>query len=882
MLSPPAYSLIGVQLEWPSSNGAIRSVDVAEEHAYIGDADGRLHWYKIYADGWLLEHSVHLSRSRPVERIVVLKSVGLILTLCGVCVLTELNVSFFRYPSLSPTSLAPIRGVVGVVLDDAGTSEGYVSLCLLRKRSISVFMVEPNAWGPVCDIPLPRGAVIARRFNEIVCLATPTDYAVVNLDTGEQTHIGLPISQATSEPSAQVRPSIIPLEDSGSCCFLITSHSENGTFGAFVRPNGEPVDRLLEWTVHPRALVLDSPFLCALLRNDTLVIHNIHSLEHIQTIEAPRSARSLQGIPPICGNDFTEPARVLLYGKHELHMLVRASKQALAVEIAQQGNLSLASVLLSECDDSEATSRAALSLALVHIRNARFTVATPLVVRAGLNPRDLLSRFERFRALVPEPSAMLTQIDTIEEIVRNNLSLNYPTLSGDPAVGELSASLLERAYAMLVAVIEHADDAASQSAMLELALERNPTAPAHTVERYLDRCLPSSCEILARHGRHCLLARLYERLGRKEEALDLYVRVYDQVIVDVDSVPLTHIATLSQETNDAQRGLWVAKHDSVLGTRVLMEIDLGGDVVPTLDALTAIDGCAADGLLEYAAIKRGAINLHNRLFIRLAAQHGEAEFNGDGTFAEHAARASPTRLKLSLLAEYSRGIDLRAALAEFDSGSFAYERAIVLARLGEFKGALNILVLELNDTLSAETLCKHARVMPHEDAVRLAREAQIDMYESLVWPSRCADAVQRESLTRYLCDVYLDNTGCREAARRLINGNPSLFDPMHIIDKIPPSWPVSDLYEFIHQALYRQGIRLRKAQSVKALAYAQNIAAAESQWRIVRYVIANSSMGGVLEESTEVPQGTTNPQHDTDAILPLPSDEKDDARTDEK
>ena len=881
MLSPPVYSLIGVQLEWPSSNGAIRSVDVADEQAYIGDADGRLHWYKIYADGWLLEHSVHLSRSRPVERVVVLKSVGLVLTLCGVCVLTELNVSFFRYPSLSPTSLAPIRGVVGVVLDDAGTSEGYVSLCLLRKRSISVYMVEPNAWGPVCDIPLSRGAVIARRFNEIVCLATPTDYAVLNLDTGEQTHIGLPISQATSEPSAQVRPSIIPLEDSGSCCFLITSHSENGTFGAFVRPNGEPVDRLLEWIVHPRALALDPPFLCALLRNDTLVIHNIHSLEHIQTIEAPRSARSLQGIPPICGNDFTEPARVLLHGKHELHMLVRASKQGLAVELAQQGKLSRASVLLGECDDSIATSRAAWSLALVHIRNARFTVAAPLVVRAGLDPRDLLSRFERFRALVPGPSA-LTQIDTVEGIVRNNLSLNYPTLSGDPAVAELSASLLERAYAMLVAVIERADDGASQSALLELALERNPTAPAHTVERYLYRCLPSSCEILARHGRHFLLARLYERLGRKEEALDLYVRVYDQVITDVDSVPLAHIATLSQAMNDAQRGLWVAKHDSVLGTRVLTEIDLGGDVLPTLDALAAIDGRAADGLLEYTAIKRGAIYLHNRLFTRLAAQREEVEFNGDGTFAEHAARGSPTRLKLSLLAEYSRGIDLRAAIAEFNSGSFAYERAIVLARLGEFKGALDILVLELNDTFSAETLCKHARVLPLEDAVRLARETHIDMYESLVWPNRCADAVQRESLTRYLCDVYLDNTGYREPARRLINGNPSLFDPMHIIDKIPPSWPVSDLYEFIHQALYRQGVRLREAQSVKALAYAQNIAASESQWRIVRYVIANSSMGGVLEENTEVPQETTNHQRDTGARLSLPSDEKDDARTDEK
>lgn len=79
----PAYAPAGVQLEWPPDNGTIRSIDVAEDNAYVGDAEGRLHWYTVGADGWHLERTTRLSRSRAVERVVVLRSVRLVLALCG-------------------------------------------------------------------------------------------------------------------------------------------------------------------------------------------------------------------------------------------------------------------------------------------------------------------------------------------------------------------------------------------------------------------------------------------------------------------------------------------------------------------------------------------------------------------------------------------------------------------------------------------------------------------------------------------------------------------------------------------------------------------------------------------------------------------------------
>ncbi|WFD35730.1 hypothetical protein MCUN1_002591 [Malassezia cuniculi] len=778
------------------------------------------------------------------------------------------HVSFFKYPSLAPASLPHIRGVLDVVLDEAGMSDGYASLCLLRRRSVSLIMVERHAWGTVRDIQLTQGAVIARRFNESLCFATATDYAVLDLDSGKTASIGLPISQATKEPSAKVRPSIVPVAHGNTCAFIITSHSENGTFGAFVQQNGEPTDRLLEWPAHPRALALEFPYLCALLRNDTLVVHDVRTMAHVQTTAVSADARFLSQVAPIHSDALHEPACILMCEKEKVHVLYRASSHGIALELASAGRLQQAADMLVE--DNKATAAAALDIAMIHIRNARFTPATPLLVKADVDADQLISRFERFSSLVAAPRAEWAAVPTVEEIITTNLSNNYPTLKDDITVRELGESLLRRAYDMLLETLQHTSSAAAHTVIVELMLDKDASVAADILKPHLERCLPSCVAVLGQHNRHVLQARLLERLGSEKDALRIYCDVYDGVLDDVDSVELAHIAGLARGSH--AHGLWLAKHDPRLGVQQLMHAD--GNVLHTLDSLAAIDVDAADELLEHVAITKGVVSLHMRLFHRFVDKSTCEKYHGKRTFAEFAAAAAPMRLKLAILLEYSRGIDLRAALPALQD--FEYERSIVLSRLGEYKEALGVLV-DLGDTASAELLCRHLRVLPRGLSTQLS-STRCPAYSSLVTQSESENATLSQQLFRHLLKQYLCKPDdYRDAAARLLNENPALFDPMHILDSVPSSWPITQLYPFMRHSLIQHDAQLRRAQAVKALAYAQNLAAAESHWRIVR------SMGGVLEESAD----GTYPDHTAavageDAGFKLADEKRASVRTDEK
>lgn len=844
----------------------VRSVDVAGSNAYVGDSDGLIHWYEIRSGEWHWKREIQLSQSRAVERIVVFAHLGLVAVLC------ESNVTFLRYPALTQTSLAPIRTVVEIVRDEAGTSDGPVSLCLLRRRSVSLFMLESSACVPICDVPLERGAVIARRFNEMVCFATPSDYALVNLDSGIQFPIGLPISRSTNEPSAQVRPSIIAVPDTGatSCTFIITSHSDAGTIGALVRQDGEPTGGVVEWPAHPRALALDYPYLCALLRNDTLAVHDLRTLAHIQTTRVPSSARSLANIAPVLGDDHHEPVSILLCAKDQLYTVERPSPQGVAHALANAGQLRLAAETLEQCADSQSTRNEALELALRHFVNARFRVAAPLLIKAKADGRQLLSRFERFAALQGAPSGRWEFVPTIEHIISSNMAQNYPSLADDQIIADLSATILKRAYEMLTAVLEHADDDASHTALVELKLEKDPKANAAELMPHIARCGGSAISILDGHGRLVLKGRLLERVGRIDEAIETYAKVYDGDRQDIDSVELSHIVSLAAGQHSVSYGLWVAKHDVVQGTELLKDADLGADPVIAISALGAMDVKAADDLLEHIALKRGGA-LHEKLLSRLI----ECCANQDKGIS------SVVRLKLAILLEYSREVDLEAVV--LDSDNLVYERAIVLSRLGKYEDALNVLV-SLKDTQAAEQLCFHGHVLPPERVYDLLKQyPDLEPFSVLVTHENIVDESLRSDLVRYLCNIYLtsptDNFSTE--ATRLLNNHPSLFDPMHVLNTVAPSMPLSELNSFFRHAIMSYSARLRRAQVIKALEYGQNLAVAEAHWNAAR------SLGGVLEGDEDTINGRRSGASEVGTGVDVAhkldlSGEKDEVRTDEK
>lgn len=236
---------------------------------------------------------------KAIERILVIPGIAV------AAVLSESTVTFHALPAFTaiPNQVLPhTKGVATLALDDAelmraadtGKSgldvEGLASLCIVRRKVIMLVKMSVDTWRIVKEIPLPGGATGARRYGKWLCVSTTSTYNVVDLDEATMTPVGLPISQTSEAPSASSRPSIIAFERDGKpgqCDFLITSHSESLTLGAVVSQEGEPTSKLIEWPSHPRALALEYPHLHALLRNDTIEIHNVTTMERVQTIHLP-------------------------------------------------------------------------------------------------------------------------------------------------------------------------------------------------------------------------------------------------------------------------------------------------------------------------------------------------------------------------------------------------------------------------------------------------------------------------------------------------------------------------------------------------------------------------------------------------------------------
>lgn len=141
------------------------------------------------------------------------------------------------------------------------------------------------------EIPIPPGIMLVRRYGDTLCAASTTEYSLINLTTSAVTSLGLPISHSQESPSASTRPSIVTLPaifgNTATAEFLITSHSDEQTLGVFMTPSGEPAAKLIEFSSHPRALCVEQPNLVALLRDDTIAVYSLESMQRIQKIQLP-------------------------------------------------------------------------------------------------------------------------------------------------------------------------------------------------------------------------------------------------------------------------------------------------------------------------------------------------------------------------------------------------------------------------------------------------------------------------------------------------------------------------------------------------------------------------------------------------------------------
>ncbi|KAK9898088.1 hypothetical protein P389DRAFT_170226 [Cystobasidium minutum MCA 4210] len=246
---------------------------------------------------YLLDQYNVVTGRRPIEKLAVLPTVG------KAIVLSEGILTLHSLPTFTNlVAFAPVRGVSTFAVDLSNPQADSVRLCIIKRKTMQLLSISHNQVDLLKELPLRTTAILAVLRGAYLCIADAVNYSIVNLDSATLTPL-LPISQdppdsppsemhdltpssmprdTISRPKSHQRPSIVAIEQDE---FLVASHTGSSTLGLFIKENGEPTRGTLEWASNPKSIAVDYPYIVALLQNNTVEIHSIHTQEIIQVLQ---------------------------------------------------------------------------------------------------------------------------------------------------------------------------------------------------------------------------------------------------------------------------------------------------------------------------------------------------------------------------------------------------------------------------------------------------------------------------------------------------------------------------------------------------------------------------------------------------------------------
>ncbi|CAG8490970.1 5112_t:CDS:10 [Ambispora leptoticha] len=214
------------------------------------------------------------------------------------------TLSFYTLPEMSPLPVSAFPHIKGVTcfthdLAKEGQTEidGSVKLCVLKKRAIHEFSLLENLVESSENIPLPNVELgtVCCQYGASLYIADNTNYyrlvdlqckRMIDLITPQPPERGSIYGTGTFKP-------IVTVVEKGE--FLL-----NTIIGQFMSSTGEPVRGTLQWTSFPRSIGVEYPYVVALLRNNTIEIHNVVDQSLVQTVQLdPAEARTISQGPGI-------------------------------------------------------------------------------------------------------------------------------------------------------------------------------------------------------------------------------------------------------------------------------------------------------------------------------------------------------------------------------------------------------------------------------------------------------------------------------------------------------------------------------------------------------------------------------------------------------
>lgn len=256
---------------------------------------------------------------------------------------------------------------------------------------------------------------------------------------------------------------------------------------------------------------------------------------------------------------------------------------------------------------------------------------------------------------------------------------------------------------------------------------------------------------------------------------------------------------------------------------------------------------------------------------------GHLALQGQGEGGEGMNKVIRDRIKLIMLLQGSQVIDSQKVLteiqgqkwedAETQSGDtlLAYEKAILLGKVGRDEEALRTLALDLHDANSAEAYCLQGGVVlspftAGQVASALSSDGDtstMHAYAKLI--SRgTRSTIKRTSrstkdrLLKILLSIYMNAAApdsstynYQTATAHLLNTQAPHLSTLEILPLVPPSWPLKTLETFLTRSLRRESEQRHKGLIKRHVELSRSLEVGEESWLLAR------SLGGVLQEAED-------------------------------
>lgn len=488
------------------------SVEAWENNLYIGTSDGQLihYLYDQISSEDNASNSMILSK-RPlgygknvVQRIALFPQIGKAIIFC------DTTLSFYSLPEMSPLppqNFPPIKGVTCFCYDISKEGktdqDGAIRFCAMKRKMIVIYSLGDRLSEEV-QIPLPDGAITACQYGPYVCAADNHQYKLINLHEKRM----IPLMPYTNGGSEPFNP-IITIISEKEFLLALPPYSGQMIIGQFMSFGGEPVRGTLEWQNFPRAIGVEYPYTVALLRDNTVEIHNILEQKLVQRVSLTsktktisigpginvrvaglidrlkfvnifsaddvQSSQSGENIKNGHSNFSTVPTRLIMAGSESITALV-TTPLVIQVDTMLDSNRVEEAVGTADRAISTATPENVHSERMHHEFNyiyqkcgfiyfgeTYFDPAFGLFEKGKIDPRILIRLFTDLKDIICEDEpiyvysgikATSDNLGSIDKIVSNSLVKNYdphmmPDLNTNPAANELRKALYSNSKEML-------------------------------------------------------------------------------------------------------------------------------------------------------------------------------------------------------------------------------------------------------------------------------------------------------------------------------------------------------------------------------------------------------------------------------------------------